>query len=102
MASSGQRKRRLRGDGKWLGSGAIIALVGLLLAPTVMPAGAQATEPLPDLEACRQLKRRIADLETRRRNGGSSVQMDRWKREGRAAKAAFRAGRCQRFAYRLE
>jgi hypothetical protein len=53
------------------------------------------------LERCRALKAQIERYTRLRQSGGSSVQMERWRRSRKAHEAEFRTRRCVRLGRQL-
>lgn len=58
------------------------------------PTGASA-DPM-SLEACKRLRSQIENYDDLRRKGGSSAQMESWKKSRKRLEEKFRAGECKR------
>lgn len=67
-------------------------ILGALL--TFQTTAIQASDSSPD--ACARLKEKIERYQRLRRSGGSSKQMESWKRSLRKAEAKFRENRCRK------
>lgn len=70
-----------------------------LLASLALAMPAASAQQLP-LDKCQQLKDDIERYTEMRRRGGSSAQMDAWKRARREREHQFRNGNCR--YYRVE
>lgn len=74
------------------------AAPGLEDAPGFVPAAASDSK----LERCRYLHRRIEHFTRLRRSGGSSAQMERWRRSRQRFEEEYRRKRCYRFGRKLK
>jgi hypothetical protein len=57
--------------------------------------------PQKSIEQCRQLNHKIEKLTQLRRQGGSSADMNSWKRQRRDLEKDYRDSRCKAWGYRL-